>query len=140
MHSFFETLFSNEEGAKATHKITSVEWSDINFFFSRYVSNFDSNAQVAEAMFMHTVKVQFLNLHEKFRNDKDLTIMASKIGEVLEIMLVESYVKRHARLMITVEIQNISRLANHIYILSMVENVTSKDAILQKIMYSCVPN
>jgi hypothetical protein len=41
---FFEVLFSNEEGAKATQKITLVEWNDMNFFFSKYVSNFNSNA------------------------------------------------------------------------------------------------
>ncbi len=76
----------------------------MNFFFFRSVSNFDSNAQGAEAMFTDTLKVQFLVLHEQFRNDKALTIMASKIGEVLEIEPVESYVKRPVGLMITVEI------------------------------------
>ncbi len=57
----------------------------MNFFCSKYVLNFDSNTQVAEAMFTHTVKVQFLNLHEQFKNEKVLTIMASKIGDVVEI-------------------------------------------------------
>ncbi len=52
--------------------------------------------------------------------------MASKIGEVLEIELVESYVKRPARLMITMEIQDISKLAGHIRIPSIGENVTPK--------------
>jgi hypothetical protein len=56
-HGFFEALFFYEEGAKATHKITSVEWSDMNFFFSRYVLNFDSNVQATKAMLTHTVKV-----------------------------------------------------------------------------------
>jgi hypothetical protein len=93
-HCFFDVLFSDEERTKATRKITSVEWSDMNFFFFMYVSNFDSNAQGAEAMFTHTVKVQFPDLHEQFRNKKALTIMTSKIGKVLEIELVESYVKR----------------------------------------------
>jgi hypothetical protein len=82
---FFEALFSNEEGAKVTQKITLVEWRGMNFFCSKYVLNFDSNTQVAEAMFTHTVKVQFLNLHEQFKNEKVLTIMASKIGYVVEI-------------------------------------------------------
>jgi hypothetical protein len=54
---FFEALFLDEEGAKTTRKITSVEWSDMNCFFSKYVLNFDSNAQGVEAMLTHTVKV-----------------------------------------------------------------------------------
>ncbi len=91
-------------------------------------------------MFTHTVKVQFLVFHEQFRNDKALTIMASKIGEVLEIEPVESYVKRHVGPMITVEIQNISRLTGHIRIPSMVESAIPKDTILQKIMYLGLPN
>jgi hypothetical protein len=50
--------------------------------------------------------------------------MASKIGDVLEIELAESYVKKPARPMITVEIQGISRLEGHIRIPSMVECAT----------------
>jgi hypothetical protein len=50
--------------------------------------------------------------------------MASKIGEVLEIELVESYVKRPIKPMITVEIQDINRLAGHIPIPLMVESTT----------------
>jgi hypothetical protein len=101
---FFKVLFSNEEGTKATRKITSIEWSSMNFFLFRYISNFDSNTQGAETMLTHTMKVQFPNLHEQFRNNKTLTIMASKIRKVLEIEPVESYVKRPTRPMIMVEI------------------------------------
>jgi len=57
MCGFFEVLFLDEEGAKATWKITSVEWSGMNFFLFKYVSNFDSNIQRAEVMLMHTMKV-----------------------------------------------------------------------------------
>jgi hypothetical protein len=138
--SFFEVLFLDEEGAKTTWKITLVEWSGMNFFFFRYVSNFNSNAQGAEVMLMHTMKVQFPDLHEQFRNDKALTIMASKIGEVLEIELVESYVKRHAGPMIMVEIQDINRLVGHICIPSMAKSAIPKDTILREIMYSSMPN
>ncbi len=59
----------------------------------------------------HTRKVKLPKLHEQFRNNKAFTIMASKIGEVVEIKLVESYVKRPVRPMITVEIQDISKFA-----------------------------
>jgi hypothetical protein len=48
----------------------------------------------AETLLLHTIKVQFPNLHEQFRNIKALTIMASKIGEVLEIEPEDSYIKR----------------------------------------------
>jgi hypothetical protein len=78
-----------------------------------------SNAQGVEAMLTHTVKVQFLELHEQFRNEKTFTIMVSKIGVVLEIEPTESYVKRLVGSMITVEIQDISKLASHIRIPSM---------------------
>ncbi len=89
---------------------------------------------------MHIVKAQFPDLHEQFKNDKAFTIMASKIGKVLEIEPVESYMKRPVGPMITVEIQDINRLAGHIRILSMAESVTPKDTILQKIMSSGLPN
>jgi hypothetical protein len=59
--------------------------------------------------------------------------MVSKIGEVLEIELMESYVKRPTGPMIMMEIQDINRLAGHIHILSMAESTTPKDTILQKI-------
>jgi hypothetical protein len=98
-----------------------VEWSGMNFFFSRYVSNFDANAQGMKVLLTHTVKVQFPDLHEQFRNEKALTIMASKIGEVLEIEPADLYMKRPASLMITVEIQAINRLAKLICIPLMAE-------------------
>jgi hypothetical protein len=42
MCGFFEALFLNEEGAKATQKFTSVEWSSMKFL-SLDVMNFNSN-------------------------------------------------------------------------------------------------
>jgi hypothetical protein len=77
---FFEVLFTDEEGAKFARKITAVEWSGLNLTFSRYIPNFDASVQGAETLLSHTIKVQFPNLHEQFRNTKALTIMASKIG------------------------------------------------------------
>jgi hypothetical protein len=40
---FFKVLFTDEEGAKSTRKITTVEWSGLNLSFSRYISNFDAS-------------------------------------------------------------------------------------------------
>jgi hypothetical protein len=82
---FFKVLFTDEEGVKSTRKIIVVEWSGLNLSFSRYISNFDANVQGAKTLLSHTIKVQFLNFHEQFRNKKTFIIMASKIGEVLEI-------------------------------------------------------
>jgi hypothetical protein len=45
--------------------------------------------------------------------------MASKIGEVLEIKPTDLYMKRPAGPMITMEIQDINKLARHIRIPSM---------------------
>jgi len=56
--------------------------------------------------------------------------MTSKIGKVMEIELVESYVKRFVGLMITVEIRDISKLMGHIHIPLMAENTTLKETIL----------
>jgi hypothetical protein len=86
-------------------------------------------------MLTHTVKVQFLDLHEQYRNDKTLTIMASKIGKVLEIEPIKSHVKRPAGPMIMVEIQDINRFVGQIRIPSMAKSATPKDTILQKIIY-----
>jgi len=93
---YFEVLFANEEGAKAVRIIIAIEWNGLNLFFSRYVSNFDSNVQGAEALLSHSIKVQFPDLHEQFRNTKALTIIANKIGEVFKIKMVDSYMKRPA--------------------------------------------
>jgi hypothetical protein len=93
---YFEILFEDEEGAKATWRLTAVEWSDLLLSFSRYIPNFDTSSQGAEAQLTHAIKVQFPDLHEQFCNTKALTIMASKIGEVLKIEPAESYIKRPA--------------------------------------------
>jgi len=87
---YFLILFKNEEGAISTRKLTSVEWNGFNLSFSRYTLNFDANVQRVEALFTHTIKVQFLDLHEQFRNVKALTIMVTKLGEVLDIEAVDS--------------------------------------------------
>ncbi len=74
-------------------------------------------------------KVQFPDLHEQFRNAKALTIMASKLGAILEIEAVESYIKRPAGPMVTVEVQDISRLAGFIRIPSMAEGALTTNTI-----------
>jgi hypothetical protein len=137
---FFEVLFTDEEGAKFARKITTVEWSGLNLSFSQYIPNFDANVQGAKTLLSHTIKVQFPNLHEQFRNTKALTIMASKIGEVLKIEREDSYIKRPAGPMITVETHDINKLAGYICIPSMAEGATVKDTTLQRILYSDLPN
>jgi hypothetical protein len=137
---FFEVLFTNEEGAKFARKITAVEWSGLNLSFSRYIPNFDAGVQRAKTLLSHTIKVQFRNLHEQFRNTKALTIMANKIGEVLDIELEDSDIKKPADPMITVETHDISKLTGYIRFPSMAEGATAKDTTLQRILYSGLPN
>ncbi len=45
MKGYFEILFEEEEGAKATKRLTAVEWSGLSLSFSRYARNFDANSQ-----------------------------------------------------------------------------------------------
>ncbi len=90
MRGFFLILFENEEAATSTRKLASVDWNRLSLSFSRYNPNFDTSAQGAEALLTHTIKVQFPNLHEQFRNKKTLTIMASKLREVLDIEAADS--------------------------------------------------
>jgi hypothetical protein len=61
---YFLILFENEEGAISTRKLTSVEWNGLNLSFFRYTPNFDASTQGAKALLMHTIKVQFPDLHE----------------------------------------------------------------------------
>jgi hypothetical protein len=61
---YFLILFENEEGAISTRKLTSVEWNGLSLSFFRYTPNFDASTQGAKALLMHTIKVQFPNLHE----------------------------------------------------------------------------
>jgi len=58
--------------------------------------------------------------------------MASKIGDVLKIELIELYVRRPAGPMITPKIHDINKLARYICIPSMAESATPKDTTLQK--------
>ncbi len=137
---FFEVLFTNEERAKFAKKITTMEWSGLNLSFSRYIPNFDANVQGVETLFSHTIKVQFPYLHKQLKNTKALNIMANKIGEVLKIELEDSYIKRPADPMITVQTHDISKFTGYIHIPSMAERATVKDITLQKILYSGLPN
>jgi hypothetical protein len=137
---YFEVLFENEEGAKATRRLAAVEWSGLGLSFSRYIPNFDSSSQGAEAQLTHAIKVQFPDLHEQFRNTRALTIMASKIGEVLEIEAVDSYIKRPAGSMITIELKDISKLPGYIRIPSMAEGSKPNDTVAQNFLYSGLPN
>jgi hypothetical protein len=104
-----------------------VEWSGLCFSFSRYIPNFDASSQGAEAQLIHAMKVQSPNLHEQFWNSKALTIMASKIGEVLEIESADSYIKRPAGPMITIKLKDISKLLGYIRIPSMAEGAETDD-------------
>jgi hypothetical protein len=66
--------------------------------------------------------------------------MDSKIGEVLEIELEDSYIKRLVGPMITVETHDTSKLTGYICIPSMAEGATTKDTTLQRILYLGLPN
>jgi hypothetical protein len=136
---YFEILFEDEERAKATRHLTAVDWSGLCLSFSRYIPNFDASSQGAEAQLTHAIKVQFPDLHEQFRNTRALTIMASKIEEVLEIEAADSYIKRLAGPMI-IELKDISKLLGYIQISSMAEGAETNDMIAQRILYSGLPN
>ncbi|CAK9224202.1 unnamed protein product [Sphagnum troendelagicum] len=137
---YFLILFENEEGVIATRKLTSVEWSELSLSFSMYTPGFDASAQGAETLLTHTIKVQFPNLHEQFRNVRALTIMANKLGEVLDIEAADSYVKRPTGPMVTIEIKDITKLAGYIRIPSMAEGASTTDTIRKRILYSGLPN
>jgi hypothetical protein len=136
----FLIFFDSEEGAIATRKLTTVNWSELNLSFSRFSSDFDASAQGAKTLLMHTIKVQFPDLHEQFKNAKALTIMASKLGKVLDIKAADSYIKRPAGPIVMVEVHDISRLAGFIKIPSMSEGVDITNTIRQRIFYSGLPN
>jgi hypothetical protein len=108
--------------------------------FSRYIPNFDASSQRAEAQLTHVIKVQFPDMHEQFRNTRALTIMANKLGEVLEIEAADSYIKRPTGPMITIELKNISKLPRYIRIPSMAEGAETNDTVAQIILYSGLPN
>ncbi|CAK9858613.1 unnamed protein product [Sphagnum jensenii] len=137
---YFLIAFENEEGAIATRKLTTVDWSGLSLSFSRFSSDFNSSAQGAEALLTHSIKVQFPDLHEQFRNVKALTIMASKLGTVLEIEAAESYIKRSASPMVTMEVRDITRLVGFIRIPSMAEGAPTTNSVRQRILYSGLLN
>jgi len=137
---YFLILFENEEGTIATRKLTTVDWSGLCLSFSKFSPDFDASVQGAEALLTHTIKVQFPDLHEQFRNAKALTILASTLGGVLDIEAADSYIKRPAGPMVTIEVQDITRLAGFIRIPSMAERAPTSNTIRQRILYSGLPN
>jgi hypothetical protein len=124
---YFEIFFEDEDGARATRKLAVVEWSTWALSFSKYSANFRLNEQGAEMLLTHSIKVQFPNFHIQFCIAKALTIMANSIGEVLDIESPDSYIKRPAGPMITVEVEDISKLAGIIRIPSMAEGACPGD-------------
>ncbi len=66
--------------------------------------------------------------------------MASKLGEVLEIEVADSCIKRPAGPMITIELRDISKLPGYIRIPSMAEGSEDTATITQKNLYSGLPN
>jgi hypothetical protein len=66
--------------------------------------------------------------------------MASKLEKVLEIEAADSYMKRPAGPMVTIEIRDVTELVGHIRIPSMAEGASTKDTVLQRILYSELPN
>jgi len=137
---YFKILFEEEEGAKATRRLMAVEWSGLSLSFSRYAPNFDASSQGAEAQLTHAIKMQFPDLHEEFKNTRALTLMANKLEEVLEIKVADSYIKRPAGPMVTIELRNISKLPGYIRIPSMAEGTEDTVTIAQKNLYSGLPN
>jgi hypothetical protein len=137
---YFEVLFEEEEGAKAARRLVAVEWSGWALSFSKYSALFRPNEHGAETFLTHSIKVQFPDLHVQLRTEKALTIMASNIGDVLDIESPDSYIKRPAGPMVTVEVKDISKLAGIIKIPSMAEGAGPKDTTAQRILYSGLPN
>jgi hypothetical protein len=127
---YFLILFDKEEGAIATRKLSSVEWSGLTLSFSEYSPDFDASTQGSETLLTHSIKVQFPDIHEEFRNPKALTMLASKVGEVLDIEPADSYIKRPAGPMVTVEVLDISKLAGFIKIPKLVEGAGTSNIIL----------
>jgi hypothetical protein len=66
--------------------------------------------------------------------------MANSIGEVLDIESPDSYIKRPAGPMVTVEVRDISKLVGIIRIPSMAEGAGTGDTTTQRILYSGLPN
>jgi hypothetical protein len=54
---YFEILFEDDEGTKATRRLTAVEWSGLCLSFSRYIPNFDTSFQGAETQLTHAIKI-----------------------------------------------------------------------------------
>ncbi len=66
--------------------------------------------------------------------------MVNKLGEVLDIEAADSYMKRPAGPMVTIEVKDIAKLAGYIRIPSMAEGAAFTDMIRQKILYSGLSN
>jgi hypothetical protein len=86
---YFEILFENEEGAKASRRLIAVEWNDLHLSFSRYIPNFDASSQGAEAQLTHAIKVQFPFLSPLFSSTY-LYHLSSSLHILLNIINAQS--------------------------------------------------
>jgi hypothetical protein len=64
------------------------------FCFSKWKAHFDVAFHGTKFFLSHMVEVQLLYLNYQFYNNKIFTYLASKIGEVLDNELFNSYIKR----------------------------------------------
>ncbi len=137
---YFEVLFEDEEGAKAARRLATVEWSGWALSFSKYSALFRPNEHGTETFLTHSIKVQFSDLHVQLRTEKAPTIMASSIGDVLDIESPDFYIKKPVGPMVTVEVKDISKLTGIIRIPSMAEGTEPRDTTAQRILYSGLLN
>ncbi len=75
-----------------------VQYKNYTFQISKWKSQFNPSAPRAKRTLSNTYKAQFLDMNDIFFNKRDLTTMASSIGEVLEIEAMDMYIKGSAPL------------------------------------------
>lgn len=115
-----------------------MEW--LFFFFLQMDHAFHRFIVGAKQLLTHMIKIQFLDINFQFWNIVDITALASKIGIMLEVESLESYIKYLASPMIMFEVSNVTKLPWNILLQSMDLRDPIDATIMQCILYFGLSN
>lgn len=121
-------------------KLVTIKWSGFSFCFYKWIMHFNASSQGANQLLTHMIKIQFLDINFQFWNIVDITALASKIGIVLEVESLESYIKLPTSHMIMFEVSNVTKLPWSILLPSLDLKDPIDATIMQCILYFGLSN
>ena len=137
---FFEMEFADEKGATVALKAPSMRWNGQVVQLSRWHPRFSASAPETSSYLSRIVKVQFPGLDAAFLPTSTLERIASTIGEVVMVEAADSYLKRPAGPIVTIQVSQILRLPSIVLLPCLAADAEPEETYEQKILYSGLPD